>query len=85
MEHGGVYIWYNVTGQAQIDLIKDVVSENTELRRFVGSTVYEDMEPETVAITSWTRIDKFPVSELTRERLQEFVDDHNKRFNPEGF
>jgi hypothetical protein len=43
------------------------------------------MEPETVAITSWTRIDKFPVSELTRERLQEFVDDHNKRFNPEGF
>ena len=85
MEHGGVYIWYNVSGQAEIDLIKDVVSENTEQRRFVGSTTYEEMEAETVAITSWTRIDKFPVAELTRERLQDFIDDHNKRFNPEGF
>jgi hypothetical protein len=42
------------------------------------------MEAGIVAITSLTRIDKFPVSELTRERFQEFIDDHNKRFNPEG-
>jgi hypothetical protein len=85
MEHGGVYIWYNTSDQEAIDLLKDVVNNNTDRRRFVGSTIYTEMEEETIAITSWTRLDKFPVSELTRERLQDFIDDNHKRFNPEGF
>jgi hypothetical protein len=85
MEHGGVYIWYNTSDQAAIDLIKDVVNDNTDRRRFVGSTIYTEMEEETIAITSWTRLDKFPVSELTKERLQHFIDENHKRFNPEGF
>jgi len=85
MEHGGVYIWYNTTDQAAIDLIKEVVNENTDRRRFVGSTIYTEMESETIAITSWTRLDKFPVGELTKERLQTFIDENHKRFNPEGF
>jgi hypothetical protein len=85
MEHGGVYIWYNTSDQAAIDLIKDLVNENTDRRRFVGSTIYTEMEEETIAITSWTRLDKFPVSELTKERLQQFVNENEKRFNPEGF
>jgi hypothetical protein len=85
MEHGGVYIWYNTTDEAAIDLIKGVVNENTDRRRFVGSTIYTGMEPETIAISSWSRLDKFPVAELTEERLQRFIDDNHKRFNPEGF
>jgi hypothetical protein len=85
MEHGGVYIWYNTSDQAAIDLIKDVVNDNTDRRRFVGSTIYTEMEEETIAITSWTRLDNFPVSELTKERLQHFIDENHKRFNPEGF
>lgn len=85
MEHGGVYIWYNTSDQAAIDLVKRVVDRNTDRRRFVGSTIYTGMEEETIAITAWSRIDKFPVSELTEERLQRFIDEHHKRFNPEGF
>jgi len=85
MEHGGVFIWYNTSDQAAIDLIKSVVDDNVDRRRFVGSTVYTEMEPETIAITSWTRLDKFPVSELTKERLQRFINENHKRFNPEGF
>jgi hypothetical protein len=85
MEHGGVIIWYNTSDQAAIDLIKGVVDDNTDRRRFVASSIYTDMEPETIAITSWTRIDKFPVSELTKDRLQKFIDVNHKRFNPEGF
>ena len=85
MEHGGVYIWYNTSDQAAIDLIRGVVDENRDRRRFVGGTSYTGMESNTVAITSWTRVDKFPVSELTKERLQEFINTHHKRFNPEGF
>lgn len=85
MEHGGVFIWYNTSNQEAIDLIKSVVDDNVDRRRFVGSTIYSDMEPETIAITSWTRLDKFPVSELTKERLQRFINENHKRFNPEGF
>lgn len=85
MEHGGVFIWYNTDDQEAIDLIHDVVNDNTDRRRFVGSVAYDSMEDETVAITSWTRLDKFPVSELTRDRLQDFIDANHKRFNPEGF
>jgi hypothetical protein len=85
MEHGGVYVWYNTTDQDAIDLVKSVVQDNIDRRRFVGSTIYTEMEEETIAITSWTRLDKFPVSELTEERLQEFIDANHKRFNPEGF
>jgi hypothetical protein len=85
MEHGGVFVWYNTTDQDAIDLIKSVVQENDDRRRFVGSTIYTEMEEETIAITSWTRLDKFPVSELTEERLQDFIDANHKRFNPEGF
>jgi hypothetical protein len=85
MEHGGVYIWYNTDDQDAIKLIKDLVNDNTDRRRFVGSTIYTGMEDETIAITSWTRIDKFPVSDLTKDRLQDFIDDNHKRFNPEGF
>jgi hypothetical protein len=85
MEHGGVFVWYNTTDQDAIDLIKSVVQDNDDRRRFVGSTIYTGMEEETIAITSWTRLDKFPASELTKERLQEFIDANHKRFNPEGF
>jgi hypothetical protein len=85
MEHGGVFVWYNTTDEDAVDLIKSVVQENDDRRRFVGSTIYTEMEPETIAITSWTRLDKFPVSELTEERLQTFIDENHKRFNPEGF
>jgi hypothetical protein len=85
MEHGGVFIWYNTTDEEAIRLLKSVVDDNRDRRRFVGSTIYTEMEPNTIAITAWSRLDKFPVSELTRERLQRFIDDHHKRFNPEGF
>jgi len=85
MEHGGVFIWYNTTDEDAINLIKAVVDENTDRRRFVGSVNYGSMEEETIAITSWSRLDKFSVSELTEERLQEFIDAHHKRFNPEDF
>ena len=85
MEHGGVFVWYNTSDEDAIDLIHSVVSENGDRRRFVGSTIYTEMEEETIAITSWTRLDKFPVSELTEDRLQEFIDANHKRFNPEGF
>ena len=46
---------------------------------------YSDMEPDTIAITSWSRIDKFGVEDYSLDRVEGFIDAHYKRFNPEGF
>jgi hypothetical protein len=85
MEHGGVVIWYNTTDQAAIDELKSITNDNIDRRRFVVMSAYSEMESETIAITSWTRLDKFPVGDLTEGRVQDFIDENHKRFNPEGF
>ena len=79
MEHGGMVIWYNTTDQEIIDDIESFVQGVFP----VALSPYFDMEDETIALTTWGRIDKFPVSEYTRERLETFEDIHNCRFNPE--
>jgi hypothetical protein len=85
MEHGGVVIWYNTTNQAVIDQLKQVAQENIDRRRFVVMSQYSGMEPETIAVTSWTRLDKFPAADFNGQRVQRFIDVNHKRFNPEGF
>jgi hypothetical protein len=85
MEHGAVVVWYNTDDQEVIDRLAGWVQSELDRRRLMVMSKYTEMEPNTIAFTAWTRLDKFPVSELTRERLQDFVDAHHKRFNPEGF
>ena len=43
------------------------------------------MEPDTIALTAWTRLDKFSVEDFTAKRVEDFIAEHHKRFNPEGF
>jgi hypothetical protein len=79
MEHGGMVVWYNTTDQAVID---DIESFARDLFPVVVNP-YPDMEAETIALTTWGRIDKFPVSEYSRERIETFEEVHKCRFNPE--
>lgn len=81
MEHGGMVVWYNTTDQAVIEDLEDFVKNLFP----VVMAPYPDMEPETIALTTWARIDKFPVSEYSRERLQAFEEANNCRFDPEDF
>lgn len=85
MEHGAVVVWYNTSDQAAIDRLKDWVQEQIDRRRLMVMSEYKEMEPDTIALTAWSRLDKFSVSELTRGRIDDFIDEHQKRFNPEGF
>ena len=84
MEHGGLVIWYNTADEDVIDDLKDVVIERIT-RDLIVMTPYSGMEAEHIAITGWSRLDKFPVEEYTRERIEEFIEAHARRFNPEGF
>jgi hypothetical protein len=85
MEHGGIIIWYNTSNQDVINQLKSLTQDQIDRRRFVALTVYTEMEPDTIAVTSWTRLDKFPVSDFERKRITDFINENHKRFNPEGF
>ena len=85
MEHGGVVIWYNTSNQDVVNQLKDITNSALDRRRIVVMSEYTGMEADTIAVTSWTRMDKFPVSQMDRKRVQDFIEAHNKRFNPEGF
>ena len=85
MEHGGVVIWYNTTDQDIINQLETIVADQNSRRRLVVLTSYSEMETSTVALTAWTRLDKFPISDFTAQRVEDFIAEHHKRFNPEGF
>ena len=85
MEHGGVVIWYNTDNAGIIGDLEAITKDAVDRRRLVTLTRYPGMEPDTVALTGWTRLDKFPVNQYTKKRVTDFIEEHNKRFNPEGF
>jgi uncharacterized protein DUF3105 len=85
MEHGGVVIWYNTDDQQIIDQLTQIWKDETGRRKLVAMTKYTEMEPNTIAVTAWTRLDKFPVSDFNKKRIVDFIEAHSKRFNPEGF
>lgn len=85
MEHGGIVVWYNTTDEAIIDQLKEIVQGQINRRRFVVMSQYPGMEADTIALTSWTRLDKFSIADFSKERIEDFISEHHKRFNPEGF
>jgi hypothetical protein len=91
MEHGGVVVWYNTENQDVINQVKDVVSSELKRQKEVVMSKYTDMEPDTIALTSWTRLEKIPVSDFTsdpskyKDNIKTFIEKLSKHFNPEGF
>jgi hypothetical protein len=85
MEHGGVVIWYNTTNQQVIDGLESVIKDKLDDNALLVLAPYPDMEPDTVALTSWTRIDKFLVAQYSDDRVNTFISAHERRFNPEHF
>ena len=85
MEHGGVIIWYNCTDCDQlVSQIRQVAEGYLKDGRELVMTPYPGMEPNTIALTAWSRLDKFPVSDYSEGRLRRFVETLERRFNPEG-
>jgi hypothetical protein len=85
MEHGGVIVWYNTDDASVIKQLADTVNSELDRRRLAVMTKYTEMEPNTIALTAWTRLDKFGVSEFNIKRVRDFIEENSKRFNPEGF
>jgi len=84
MEHGGLIIWYNTTNKQVIDDLETIAESELKGQKLLVLTPYTGMEPDTVAITAWTRTDKFPVSQFSKERVRKFIEAFKCRFNPEN-
>ncbi len=85
MEHAGVVLWYNISDQAIIDELESLILEQLNAGQLLVMAPSPEMEAEYIALTGWSRIDKFPVEEYSRERIEQFIDVHERRFNPESF
>ncbi len=85
MEHGGVVIWYNSNDPTVIQTLAALTDANISRGKQVVLSPYSGMEANTIAVTSWTRIDKFTASPVDTARIQRFINTHERRFNPEGF
>jgi hypothetical protein len=85
MEHGGVVVWYNTVARDAVDEVETLVTARLEAGDIIVMAPYLGMEEETMALTSWSRIDMFPVEDYSAERVVAFLDAHVRRFNPEGF
>lgn len=85
MEHGGVVIWYNTADAALIERLRQITESANVSRLLIVAAPYAEMEAETIALTSWTRIDKLPAASFDREHVLIFIQKHSRRYNPEGF
>jgi hypothetical protein len=85
MEHSAVIIWYNTNDQQVIRTLTAITNGALNGRKFVVMSRYDGMEANTIALTSWTRLDKFSVSQFNDQRVLDFINTHSRRFNPEGF
>jgi len=85
MEHGAVIIWYNCTDCDElVSQVRQVAEGYGGDGRNLVMTPYPGMEANTIALTAWSRLDKFSVSEYSEDRLRRFVEAHERRFNPES-
>jgi hypothetical protein len=91
LEHAGIYVAYNCAeGDAAcedvveqlIDLTNDRIDNHDDRVVLARDT---DLVPGTIAIVSWTRIDSFRNADFTVDRVEEFIEAHACRFDPEGF
>jgi hypothetical protein len=85
MEHGGIVVWYKTDNTEVRDEIEGLIRRHLDRGELVLMVPYDDMEDDMIAVTAWSRIDKFPVSEYTEDRVETFMSDHARRFNPEKF
>lgn len=83
MEHAGFVIWYNTTDQSVIDEVTTFATAQLRNGTLLVLTPYPDMEPETIAITVWSRRDRFPAGDYDPVRLRHFIDVLRCRFDPE--
>ena len=87
-EHAGVFVGYNCDSSECFDAVEDlraVVEDQLRSRARVIMSPSSDLDADTIALASWTRVDSIPASDYDDARIRDFIETHSCRFDPEGF
>jgi hypothetical protein len=87
-EHAGVYVGYRCDGDAcsgVLERLKTVVSQELSLGARVVLSPDPDLDPGTIGLAAWTRVDVFGASDYSDARVRAFIKAHSCRFDPERF
>lgn len=87
-EHAGVYLGYRCESdgcRTTVERVKDLVDQEISLGARVVMSPDPDLDPDTIALASWTRVDSFASSDYTDDRVRGFIKAHSCRFDPEQF
>jgi hypothetical protein len=87
-EHAGVFVGYRCSTAAcerMVDRLRTAVRAQLDRGARVIMAPDSDLEDETIALASWTRIDKFLADDYGESRVRAFIEAHSCRFDPEGF
>ena len=87
-EHAGVYLGYRCESDScntTVERVKDLVDQEISLGARVVMSPDPDLDPDTIALASWTRFDSFDASDYNDDRVRLFIKAHSCRFDPEQF
>lgn len=87
-EHAGVYVGYHCVSDAcgqAVERLKDLVRQELSLGARVVMSPDPDLQVDTVALASWTRVDTFAAPDYDDARARSFIKAHSCRFDPEHF
>jgi hypothetical protein len=87
-EHAGVFLGYNCASddcRATVNRIERLVEEELALGARVVMAPLSDLDPDAIALASWTRLDSFTAAGYSDQRVRSFIKAHSCRFDPEGF
>jgi len=87
-EHAGVFVGYNCASDGCRDAVKrlrDVVGQELSIGGRIVMTPFSDLDPDTIALASWTRVDTFDAASFDPARVRDFIKAHSCRYDPEDF
>jgi len=87
-EHAGVYLGYRCESDScntTVERVKDLVDQEISLGARVVMSPDPDLDPDTIALASWTRVDSFGAADYSDDRVRRFIKAHSCRFDPEWF
>jgi hypothetical protein len=87
-EHAGVYAGFHCASDACNDAatrFRTIVRQELQLGERIVLSPDPDLPVDTIALASWTRVDRFAAGDFSADRVRAFIDAHSCRFDPEGF
>ena len=74
MEHSGVIVHYNTEDSETIQRLEGILRDQRGFPCYLILHHNANIEQDTIALTAWGALDQMPLTELTDERVLEFLD-----------